>query len=658
MEDRIASVHILSRTQRRLLMGLFDAFLLCLSLWMAYSLRFGEWFVPVPEQALLFAALPVIAIPVFARLGLYRAVMRYLGEQALWAVVKAVALATLIWALLAQLSGMSGLIHGVPRTVTVLFWVLATVLTLASRVAVRELVWRPVRSRFSGDNVLVYGAGEAGVQLVNALYRANSLYPVAFIDDDQHLHNREIAGLKVYPLTQLGELIERFGVREVLLAIPSASRARHQEIIRRLEKFPVHARVLPAVSEIAEGKISVGDLREVEIEDLLGRDAVPPNQALLRANIADKCVLVTGAGGSIGSELCRQVVQLAPKRLILLDHGEHALYEIDRQLRLLRPAAGRVEIVPVLGSVLNRGLLDLVMRKYAVQTVYHAAAYKHVPLLESNEIEGVQNNVLGTLAVAEAALRARVETCVLISTDKAVRPTNMMGASKRFAELILQAMHSRFVADGKAGRPIFSMVRFGNVLGSSGSVIPLFREQIRAGGPVTVTHPLVTRYFMSIPEAAQLVIQAGAMAQGGDVFVLDMGEPVRIYDLARQMIHLSGLEVQDELNPGGDIRIECIGLRPGEKLYEELLIGDNPMGTEHPKIMRAKEEMLSWEEVQVLLSELRTVIAEFDLADLRRLMMRAVKGYQPDAAVENPASQARVIDLKKPVAAGAANLVS
>ena len=651
MEDRLSGLRDLSRTRKRLLMAVLDTLLLWLALWVAYSLRFGEWFMPASSQLWLIAALPLIAIPIYARMGLYRAVMRYLGEHALWTVIKAVALATLLWGAVAQLSGLSGLIHGVPRTVLVLFWVLATSLTVASRLAVRELVWRPFRARFSGDNVLVYGAGEAGVQLVNALTRSASLYPVAFVDDDRRLHNREVAGLRVFPVSELEDVIQRFGVREVLLAVPSASRARRSEIIREFERFPVHARVLPAVSEIAEGKISVGDLREVEIEDLLGRDAVPPNATLLRANIAGKVVMVTGAGGSIGSELCRQVARLGPRRMVLLDHSEHALYEIDRQLRA-QPGCQEVLITPVLGSVLNRGLMDLLLRKYNVQTVYHAAAYKHVPLLEGNEIEGVKNNVFGTLVAAEAALRANVETFVLISTDKAVRPTNVMGASKRLAELVLQAMHLRHSGDAKGPRTVFSMVRFGNVLGSSGSVIPLFREQIKAGGPVTVTHPLVTRYFMSIPEAAQLVIQAGAMAQGGDVFVLDMGDPVRIHDLARQMIHLSGLQVQDEGNPQGDIRIDYVGLRPGEKLFEELLIGDSPMGTEHPKIMRAKEEMLGWSELQGLLHDLRKAIDVFDLEGLRRLMVRGVKGFQPEVAVENAVWQAQVIELKKAASAG------
>jgi FlaA1/EpsC-like NDP-sugar epimerase len=632
MDKSADKLRALSGAHKRFLVAILDIALLLAAAWAAFSVRFGELFVPTTEQAWLCVLGVAVTIPVFAQSGLYRAVIRYMGEQALWTVIKAVAIATLAWAVIIHLSGYATY-AGVPHTVLLIYWVLATVVTVGSRLAMREFIWRPVRNSFSGENVLVYGAGDAGAQLVQALWRTHELYPVGFLDDDARMFDREIAGLKVFPLSQLGQVIERYGVKEVLLALPSARRSRRNEILRQLQKYPIHARVLPSLSEIAQGKFNVADLREVELEDLLGRDSVPPDQELLTRNISGKVVLVTGAGGSIGSELCRQIMRLEPRQLILLDSSEYALYQIDRQLREQDFQALNVELVPLLGSVLHSGLLDHIFATYQVQTVYHAAAYKHVPMMEHNELEGVRNNVLGTLSVAEAAMARRVETFVLISTDKAVRPANIMGASKRVAELVLQAMDKRArslpLEDGK---PVtcFSMVRFGNVLGSSGSVIPLFREQIRSGGPVTVTHPEVTRYFMSIPEAAQLVLQAGAMGEGGDVFVLDMGESVRILDLARQMIRMSGLEVQDDAHPDGDVRIEFTGLRAGEKLYEELLIGNNPIGTVHPKIMRAEEEMLEWEQLQALLNGIRRAADEFDRERIRELVLKAANAQMPE----------------------------
>ena len=618
---------LFSKAHKRILVASLDVLLLWFSLWAANSMWFGELYLPVQSQLWLFAMAPLLAVPVFSYLGLYRAVIRYLGEQALLTVVKGVASSTLIWAAVVWLSGFSGG-PTIPLSVVLNYWVLATLLIVGSRLLVRELIWRPVRNRFKGNNVLVYGAGEAGVQLVKALWHTEELFPMGFIDDDARMHNREVAGLNVFPLSRLGEVIKRYDIREILLALPSASRARRGEIIGQLQKYHVHARVLPSVSEIVEGKISVRDLREVEVEDLLGRDSVPPDATLLNRNIRDKSVLVTGAGGSIGSELCRQLIRLQPKKLVVLDSCEHALYQIDRLMSEVQWDS-KIPVVPVLGSVLNAHLVEHVLREHEVQTVYHAAAYKHVPLMESNEFEGVTNNVFGTLNVAEASMKQGVETFVLISTDKAVRPANMMGASKRLAELILQALHDRMqsgLSDGEQAIPVFCMVRFGNVLDSSGSVIPLFREQIHNGGPVTVTHPNVTRYFMSIPEAAQLVLQAGAMAKGGDVFVLDMGEPVRILDLARQMIRLSGLEVLDEEHTDGDIKIEFTGLRPGEKLYEELLIGNNPIGTTHSKIMRAEEEMKSWAKVRILLDDIRAASVTFDVDRLRALVMGVANG--------------------------------
>jgi len=658
MDKSVDKLRMLSGANKRFLVAMLDVVLLLIASWASFSILYAEPFAPNRAQLWLSLLGVAITIPVFAQAGLYRAVIRYLGEQALWTVVKAVAVATLSWGAIVHFSGYASY-DGVPHSVMVIYWILATVLTLGSRLAMREFIWRPVRSNFSGENVLIYGAGDAGAQLVQALWQTRELYPVGFIDDDTRMHDREVAGFKVFPVSQLGQVIERYGVKEVLLALPTASRARRNAILRRLQQYPIHARVLPSFAELARGKFTVADLREVELEDLLGRDSVPPDKKLLTRNISGKVVMVTGAGGSIGAELCRQIIGLNPKKLILLDISEYALYQIDRQLRdekYAAPeveldethAAPKVELVSMLGSVLNRRLLDHIFNEHGVDTVYHAAAYKHVPMMEHNELEGVRNNVLGTLSVAEAAMARRVETFVLISTDKAVRPANIMGASKRVAELILQALDKRARALGEDGKPstCFSMVRFGNVLGSSGSVIPLFREQIKAGGPVTVTHPEVTRYFMSIPEAAQLVLQAGAMGKGGDVFVLDMGQSVKILDLARQMIRMSGLEVLDDEHPDGDIRIEFTGLRPGEKLYEELLIGNNPIGTQHSKIMRAEEEMLEWEKLQALLAGIREAADTFNRERMRDLVLKAANAQLP---AELPPKVAPVLRAVKSV---------
>lgn len=621
---------------KRVLIVTLDVFLLMGCLWIAYVIRLNEVFIPNKTQVLMALTAPLVAVPIFAISGLYRAVIRYLEEQALWVAAKAVTLATLTWAVLIEFTGLLGGISGVAHTTLFVYWALAMVTIVGGRLMVRELFWRPVRNRYKGNNVLVYGAGEAGVQLVQALWHTHDLYPVAFLDDDARMLNREVLGLKVHSINNLNRLIENYGIKEVLLAIPNASRSRRREVIQLLQRYPVHARVLPSVSEIARGKVSISDLREVEVEDLLGRNSVPPNQELLTQNITGKTVMITGAGGSIGSELCRQIVRLNPEQVILFDNSEHALYQIDRRLKE-REWINPVRIVPILGSVLTRSLIEHILNKYQVDTIYHAAAYKHVPLVETNELEGVNNNVFGTLTIAEAAIKCGVQTFILVSSDKAVRPTNIMGASKRLSELVLQALHGRLqhtrATEQNTPPTVFSMVRFGNVLDSSGSVIPLFREQIRAGGPVTVTHAQVTRYFMSIPEAAQLVLQAGAMAKGGDVFVLDMGEPVRILDLAKQMIELSGLTVLSEQNPDGDILIELTGLRPGEKLREELLIGKNPIGTEHPKILRAKEKMLPWPKLRVLLDEIKVAYESVDVENARRLVMHSADGKVVSSAV-------------------------
>jgi FlaA1/EpsC-like NDP-sugar epimerase len=476
-------------------------------------------------------------------------------------------------------------------------------------------------------NVVIYGAGSAGRQLSIALMQSNEYNPVGFIDDAVEIQGHLINDLEIISPDNFECFIDKKGVTEVLLAIPSASRIRRNEIINSLESYPVLVRSLPGVAELAQGKVKIDDLREVGIKDLLGRDPVTANKELLSLNITDKIVMVTGAGGSIGSELCRQILFLKPKKLILFELSEFALYTIDRELSEIGMSS--VEILPILGSINNRKRLSNIFRHFGVQTIYHAAAYKHVPMVEFNNSEGVTNNVFGTLSCAQVAIDENVETFVLISTDKAVRPTNTMGTTKRFAEMILQALSV------KQSGTRFTMVRFGNVLGSSGSVIPLFQKQIKDGGPVTVTDADIIRYFMTIPEAVELVIQAGAMGEGGDVFVLDMGKPIRIADLAKKMIHLSGLKVKDETNPDGDIEIKYTGLRPGEKLYEELLIGDNVSETENPMIMRAQENMLAWDDLKSIMDGLELAIEKCDQQMLRELLIKAVPEFKPQCGIED-----------------------
>jgi len=474
-------------------------------------------------------------------------------------------------------------------------------------------------------NVVIYGAGSAGVQLASALVHGSEFKTVAFIDDNPLLHKQKINGIKIYPFDSLSYLIEKCHVANLLLAMPSASRMRIREVIDSLEPYAVHVLSMPSLSDIAHGKVTFDALQEVDIADLLGRDSVAPVTSLLQANVTGKVVMVTGAGGSIGSELCRQIVLLQPHTLVLFEQNEFALYAIEKELEQ-QVDNDNIAILPVLGSVTNAERVEKVCNTFGVHTIYHAAAYKHVPMVEKNPAEAVWNNIIGTLHTAQAAIHTGVETFVLISTDKAVRPTNTMGATKRFAELILQALSNNATDEQKTR---FTMVRFGNVLGSSGSVVPLFREQIAKGGPVTVTDKRIIRYFMTIPEASQLVIQAGAMGQGGDVFVLDMGEPIRIVDLAKRMIHLSGLQIKDEAHPDGDIEIQFTGLRAGEKLYEELLIGDNVSKTTHPRIMRAEESMIVWTELEKILNALTHATREDDFEQLRVILQQAVSGFVP-----------------------------
>lgn len=646
MKSRLAYWFIgQSRPRKALILIGADVVFAVLALWSAFSLRWGVLFVPRNIEWTLIAITPVLAVPIFIRLGLYRAIIRYIEMRALWTIVQAVTIYAGAFAVIYFLPFIfyeSG-IRNLPRTVPILNWLVMILLVGSSRFFARWWLG-DTYTRLGGGHsfalepkkkVLIYGAGSGGVQLASALALGREFEPVAFIDDDPSLHRHKIHGLKIYPFSALSYLIDRYEVASVLLAIPSAKRARQSELIRMLEPYALHVLSMPGVSEIAEGKITFDTLREVGIEDLLGRDPVTPDPGLLHANITGKTVMVTGAGGSIGSELCRQIIALKPSALVLFELCEYALYAIEQELQLLASRLGTDEKTPVyaiLGSVTDAPHLGKVCETFRVKTIYHAAAYKHVPIVEHNPVAAILNNVFGTLRTAEAAVQAEVETVVLISTDKAVRPTNTMGATKRFAELILQA----FSAESTSRRHTrFTMVRFGNVLGSSGSVVPLFKEQIKRGGPVTVTDPDIIRYFMTIPEAAQLVIQAGAMGNGGDVFVLDMGEPVRILDLAKRMIHLSGLEIKDQEHPDGEIEICFTGLRPGEKLYEELLIGDHVTETDHPRIMRAEEHVIAWADLSGRLEFLDEAAEQDDHERIREILLETVSGFAPQCGIED-----------------------
>jgi FlaA1/EpsC-like NDP-sugar epimerase len=625
-----------------------DMALAILATWIAFSLRFDSPNFPQGNQWILYALAPSIALPVFVKFGLYRAIFRYTGLAALGATAKAVLLyGALLFAvvLVFQAEGYEGL----PRTVAVLQPILYGVLVGASRALARYF--------FSGQTarperrLLVYGAGSAGVQTAAALASMRTFALLGFIDDDARKVGRTINNSRVYPPAEIASLVQRLGVTDILLAIPSAPRQRRNEIIAKLTEVPVHIRTLPGMEDLASGRVTVSDFRELDVEDLLGRPPVEPDPELLARNSAGKVVLVTGAGGSIGSELCRQVLRERPRRLLLLDHSEFALYSIHEELTALAAKLSlETELVPLLGSVTSYPRVQEICRTWQPQVVYHAAAYKHVPMVEHNPAEGVANNVFGTLNVARAALESNAAHFVLISTDKAVRPTNVMGASKRVAELILQALAQCETADFRAfdaasvpvaNRTRFVMVRFGNVLGSSGSAVPLFRKQIATGGPLTVTHPEVTRYFMTIPEATQLVVQAGAMAQGGEVFVLDMGEPVRILDLAKRMVALSGLTVRDALHPSGDIELVITGLRPGEKLFEELLIGDDPHATGHPRIMQAREQFLPWPLLAARLGALAGATERNDVGAIGALLAELVPGATLGQQVHDHVFQAR-----------------
>lgn len=600
-----------------------DVVLALLATWMAFTLRLDELHFPLGAQRWVYVLAPMLAIPIFVKFGLYRAIFRYTGQAALKATGQAVAvycivlLAVLLW----------GQWPGVPRSLGILQPVLFLLLVGGSRALAR--FWLAnlggPRGRSEG-RLLIYGAGTAGVQTASAIGISRQFVVLGFVDDDDAKVGRSINRVPVFAPSDVPDVVARLGVTDILLALPSSSRERRNRIIAGLRSVPVHIRTLPGLADLATGRVTVQDFKELDIEDLLGRDPVPPNTDLLARTLAGKVVLVTGAGGSIGSELCRQILAERPHQLLLLDHNEFGLYSIHQELHGLSIAGGHgAELIPLLGSVSNPQRLQEVCDTYRPATIYHAAAYKHVPLVESNPAEGIVNNVFGTLNIARAAMASGVGQFILVSTDKAVRPTNVMGASKRMAELVLQAL----AGQAENGPTCFGMVRFGNVLGSSGSVVPLFRGQLASGGPLTVTHPEVTRYFMTIPEAAQLVLQAGAMATGGDVFVLDMGEPVKIMDLAHRMVELSGLTVRDEAHPAGDIEIAITGLRPGEKLYEELLIGDNPSPTVHPRIMKAHEDCLSWPELEVHLDTLRRASENGDVQAIKAVLRACVQGYVP-----------------------------
>ncbi|MGV6810307.1 MAG: polysaccharide biosynthesis protein [bacterium] len=617
----------LPRRSKQLLTIAVDISILWLAVWFAYVLRLGEFFVPNAQQWLLFLLVPMIALPVFIKSGLYRSVIRYVSEYVVWTIVQAITLVTVLWTAFAFFLELTGG-EGLPRSVPIVFGLLAIVWVAGSRFLARWLLWLPLKKRFSGRQILIYGAGLAGQQIATTLRQGHDFFPAGFLDDDPHLQDKDIAGLRVYSPSALPVLIERFGIQTVLVTLPSASQQRQREIVSFLDQYKLNVRILPALTDIANGKHLVNMLREVEISDLLGRESITADEHLLQHCIRDKTVMVTGAGGSIGAELCRQIIQQQPKTIILYDWSEYFLYRIEQQLQHLKAQQGVCcEIIACLGNVQDKTRLLEVMRQQRIHTLYHAAAYKHVPLVESNMIAGVENNVFGTLTTAQTAQQCGIDHVVLISTDKAVRPTNVMGATKRIAELCIQALAAQ------STHTIFCMVRFGNVLGSSGSVVPLFQQQIRAGGPVTVTHPEVIRYFMTIPEASQLVIQAGAMSKGGDVFLLDMGEPVKIVDLARHMIRLSGLEVKDEYHPAGDIAIEFTGLRPGEKLYEELLIDSAAQATAHPRIFHAREKCLSHASMQRLLEQLRQACQQRETQTLYALLEKHVSGYYPPESV-------------------------
>lgn len=623
----------LPRSIKRGSVFLLDILLCALAVWVAFYLRLGDWISfssSIWRLDYAFYIGAFLSIPIFIVSGFYRAIFRYSGWAALKTVVKSSAIYSLIYALIFTFYG----VDGVPRTVGLIQPILLLLFVGGSRALASRWLGNSYKKRLHLDppsRALIYGAGSAGRQLAAALINNHEIRALGFIDDDKLLSGSTINGLVIHDSSRLAELIHKKRITDVLLAIPSVSQQRRNEILGDLQKIRVAVRTLPSFTDLAMGKIDILQMRELEIDDLLGRQPVKPNQELLQACISNKVVMVTGAGGSIGGELCRQILLQQPKKLILIERGEFSLYKVHEELLSIHSSIPdcKVIVIPLLASVQDERRMRDIFSLWRPHSVYHAAAYKHVPLVEHNPVEGIRNNVLGTIAVAKLALEYGAINFVLISTDKAVRPTNIMGASKRLAEMALQSL----AEEARHSHTKFCMVRFGNVLGSSGSVVPKFREQIKLGGPLTVTHSDVTRYFMTVTEAAQLVLQAGAMSEGGDVFLLDMGDPVRIMDLAHRMIELSGYSLRSNENPDGDIAVEVSGLRPGEKLYEELLIGENPMLTSHPRIMKSKEEFLPFLAFQDELLRLNTLLEKSDHKGLSDFLRQVVSGYEPNREI-------------------------
>ena len=607
----------LPRNIKRIIMVAIDFILLLIAFWGAFWVRMD---ISAPytsyEHWKLLACLIAITVFIFIKMGLYRTVLRYVTAKIFVTVLFGMCISTLFLITMAYFFDVF-----LPRAVPIIYFAFSLLFICGSRLFFRMMLTYAVRGRVP---VIIYGAGASGRQLLTALRQVDEYFPVAFVDDNPLLSKVVIHGVTVYPRKSLEKLIPRYGIKKILLAMPSISVEKRREVITNLENFPCEVLSIPGMVDLVEGKAQIMSLKKVSIDDLLGREPVAPSEELLAKNIRGKVVMVTGAGGSIGSEICRQIITQKPKILILFEVSEFALYSIEKELSMaVNKSDNDIVIIPLMGSVQKLHRLETIMRVFNVNTVYHAAAYKHVPLVEYNVVEGVRNNIYGTFYCAKAAISSQVETFILVSTDKAVRPTNTMGATKRVAELVLQALAK------EQSVTCFSMVRFGNVLGSSGSVVPLFEKQIEKGGPVTLTHKDIIRYFMTIPEASQLVIQAGAMARGGDVFVLDMGDSVRIYDLATRMVKLSGLTIKDESNPDGDIEISITGLRPGEKLYEELLIGEQVLATTHPRIMTAHEDMLSWQELEVYLKQMDEACNNFEHDKIRELLLKIPTGFQP-----------------------------
>ncbi|MBS9423336.1 polysaccharide biosynthesis protein [Photorhabdus caribbeanensis] len=605
------------RLMKTIVLLIVDIFIIIISYWLSMWLRLDR---EVPIYSLKHWLTIIFTIPftlfIFLRIGFYRSILKYVNMSILkWTIVGSFLSTLLLTAISLYQQAF------LPRTVPIIYFSFLVISLCGPR-----FIYRTLRNliKYKGAPVIIYGAGESGRQLLPILREHREFNPIAFVDDNIKLHNLSIHGICVFPPEKITLLVEKYHIKKILLAIPSASISNRKKILERLQKEHCEILTIPSFNDLVEGKAQINSLKRVSINDLLGREPVNPLQSLLSKNIKNKNVLITGAGGSIGSELCRQIITQSPSQLVLFELTEYCLYSIEKELQKINSDKDlNITITAILGDIKDSDKITRIIDKFNINTIYHAAAYKHVPLVEMNTIEGINNNIFGTLSLAKAAVNQKVEKFVLISTDKAVRPTNTMGATKRFAELILQA----FAKEHSYTK--FSMVRFGNVLGSSGSVVPLFEKQIKSGGPITLTHKDITRYFMTIPEAAQLVIQAGALGNNGDVFVLDMGESVKIYDLARKMIHLSGLTVKDETNPHGDIEIKITGLRPGEKLYEELLIGDNVSGTNHPRIMTANEVFLTWDKLNPLLNDLKTSCENYDFENIRKILTNAPIDFHP-----------------------------